>query len=120
MAQKTAAVRARRITPQDAAGFVTSGMWIDYGATLCQPDVFDAALAQRKDELRGVKIRACLTVRPRAVLEADPNGEHFFWINLHFSGYDRRKHDAGIANYLPVILARSRTITGASSIPWTS
>ena len=104
MAQKTAAVRARRITPQDAAGLVTSGMWIDYGATLCQPDVFDAALAQRKDELRGVKIRACLTVRPRAVLEADPNGEHFFWINLHFSGYDRRKHDAGIANYLPVNL----------------
>lgn len=104
MAQKTTAVRARRITPQEAAGFVTSGMWIDYGATLCQPDVFDAALAQRKDDLRGVKIRACLTVRPRAVLEADPNGEHFFWINLHFSGYDRRKHDAGIANYLPVNL----------------
>ena len=104
MAQKTAAVQARRITPQQAAGFVTSGMWIDYGAMLCQPDVFDAALAQRKDDLRGVKIRACLTVRPRAVLEADPNGEHFFWINLHFSGYDRRKHDAGIANYLPVNL----------------
>jgi acyl-CoA hydrolase len=104
MAQKTAAVQARRITPQEAAGFVTSGMWIDYGATLCQPDVFDAALAQRTDDLRDVKIRACLTVRPRAVLEADPNGEHFFWINLHFSGYDRRKHDAGIANYLPVNL----------------
>ena len=104
MAQRTATVQARRITPQEAAGFVTSGMWIDYGATLCQPDAFDAALAQRKDDLRGVKIRACLTVRPHAVLEADPNGEHFFWINLHFSAYDRRKHDAGIANYLPVHL----------------
>jgi len=79
-------------------------MWIDYGASLCQPDVFDAALARRTDELHGVKIRACLTLRPRAVLEADPQGEHFFWINLHFSGYDRRKHDAGIANYLPVNL----------------
>jgi acyl-CoA hydrolase len=95
---------ARRITAQEAAGFVTSGMWIDYGATLCQPDAFDTALAQRKDDLRGVKIRAALTVRPRAVLEADPSGEHFCWINLHFSGYDRRKHDAGIANYLPVNL----------------
>ena len=38
------------------------------------------------------------------VLEADPHGEHFFWINLHFSGYDRRKHDAGISHYLPVNL----------------
>lgn len=104
MAQRTAAVQARRITPQEAAGSVKSGMWIDYGATLCQPDVFDAALAQRTDDLRDVKIRACLTVRPRAILEADPNGEHFFWINMHFSGYDRRKHDAGIANYLPVNL----------------
>ncbi|MDL2337481.1 MAG: acetyl-CoA hydrolase/transferase C-terminal domain-containing protein [Pseudomonadota bacterium] len=104
MTQRTAAAQARRISPQEAAGFVTSGMWIDYGASLCQPDVFDAALAQRTNELRSVKIRACLTVRPRAVLEADPNGEHFFWINLHFSGYDRRKHDAGIANYLPVNL----------------
>jgi acyl-CoA hydrolase len=43
-------------------------------------------------------------MRPRAILEADPDGEHFFWVNLHFSGYDRRKHDAGLANYLPVNL----------------
>ncbi|MFM9916651.1 MAG: acetyl-CoA hydrolase/transferase family protein [Rhizobacter sp.] len=104
MAPRIAAAQARRISAQEAAGFVTSGMWIDYGGSLCQPDAFDAALAQRKDDLRGVKIRACLTLRPRAVLEADPHGEHFFWINLHFSGYDRRKHDAGIANYLPVNL----------------
>ncbi len=104
MAQRIAAGRAVRITAQEAANFVKSGMWLDYGATLCQPDAFDIALARRKDELRAVKIRACLSVRPRAVLEADPSGEHFFWINLHFSGYDRRKHDAGIANYLPVNL----------------
>ena len=104
MKSRIAAAPARRISPQEAAGFVASGMWIDYGASLCQPDVFDAALARRTDELHGVKIRACLTLRPRAVLEADPQGEHFFWINLHFSGYDRRKHDAGIANYLPVNL----------------
>ncbi len=104
MKSRITAAPARRISPQEAAGFVASGMWIDYGASLCQPDVFDAALARRTDELHGVKIRACLTLRPRAVLEAEPQGEHFFWINLHFSGYDRRKHDAGIANYLPVNL----------------
>jgi acyl-CoA hydrolase len=102
--RRIAAAPARRITAEEAAGFVASGMWIDYCGSLSQPDVFDAALARRKDQLQGVKIRASLTVRPRAVLEADPNGEHFFWINLHFSSYDRRKHDAGIANYLPVNL----------------
>ena len=95
---------ALKITAQEAAGFVKSGMWLDYGATLCQPDVFDAALALRVQELQSVKIRACLSVRARAILEADPQGEHFHWVNLHFSGYDRRKHDAGIANYLPVNL----------------
>jgi acyl-CoA hydrolase len=104
MAQRVAAAPARRITPQEAAGFVTSGMWLDYGGGLCQPDAFDQALAERKNDLRGVKIRACLTMRSRAVLEADADGEHFFWVNLHFSGYDRRKHDAGLANYLPVNL----------------
>ena len=68
--RRIAAAAARRIAAEEAAGFVTSGMWIDYGAALCQPDVFDAALARRKDELQRVKIRACLTMRPRAVLEA--------------------------------------------------
>jgi acyl-CoA hydrolase len=79
-------------------------MWLDYGAGLGQPDAFDQALAERKNELRQIKIRSCLTMRPRAVLEADPNGEHFFWISQHFSGYDRRKHDEGLTNYMPVNL----------------
>ena len=41
------------------------------------PMVFDRALAARAGELRGVKIRGGLALRPRAVLEADPEGEHF-------------------------------------------
>ena len=94
----------RRVSAEHVAAMVTSGMWLDYGAVLCQPDVFDKALAQRKDDLHRVKIRACLSTRPRAVLEADPEGAHFIWFNLHFGGYDRRKHDAGISNYLPVNL----------------
>lgn len=104
MAKRIVAAPARRISANEAAGLVTSGMWLDYGGTHCQPDVFDAALAQRVGELSGVKIRACLSIRPRAVLEADSSGEHFHWVSLHFSGYDRKKHDAGIANYLPVNL----------------
>ena len=97
MIMRRAAAAARRITADEAAGLVRSGMWIDYGAVLAQPDEFDKALAKRKADLRSVKIRSCLSTRPRAVLEADPDGAHFFWVSLHFSGYDRRKHDAGIA-----------------------
>jgi acyl-CoA hydrolase len=95
---------ARVISAEEAAGLVRSGMWVDYGTSLCQPDVFDKALAARAEELRNVKIRSCLSMRPRAVLEIDPDGEHFFWFSLHFSGYDRRKHDAGRSNYVPVNL----------------
>ena len=67
----------RRITAEEAAGLVQPGMWLDYGATLSQPDVFDEALASRMNELHDVRIRSCLSVRPRAVLEADPEGVVF-------------------------------------------
>jgi len=79
-------------------------MWLDYGAALSQPDVFDKSLAARKDELQNVKIRSCLTMKPRAVVEDDPEGQHFFWFSWHFSGYDRKKHDAGLCNYMPLNL----------------
>jgi acyl-CoA hydrolase len=95
---------AQRITAEAAAALVQSGMWLDYGAVLGQPDVFDAALAKRLGQVTNLRIRSCLSTRPRAVLEADPKGEHVFWFSTHFSGYDRRKHDQGIAHYLPVHL----------------
>ena len=43
-------------------------------------------------------------MRPRAVLEADPDGHAHLLFSLHFSSYDRKKHDAGRCNYLPVNL----------------
>jgi acyl-CoA hydrolase len=94
----------RLITAAEAASLVKSGDWLDYGAITAQPDAFDAALAARARDLRNVGIRSCLSLRPRAVLEADPKGEHFHWVSLHFSGYDRKKHDAGICTYIPVNL----------------
>ena len=94
--------RAEHVTAEQAAGLVRSGGWIDYGFGLGQPDLFDQALAARRGELRGVKIRAGVTQRPRAVLETDPAGESFLWFNWHFSGYDRKLHDRGRANYIPM------------------
>jgi len=104
MPTRTANAPARTISSDEAASFVKSGMWLDYGVALSQPDVFDQSLAARKDELQNVKIRSCLTMKPRAVVEDDPEGRHFFWFSWHFSGYDRKKHDAGRCNYMPLNL----------------
>jgi acyl-CoA hydrolase len=89
------------ISAPEAAALVRSGDWLDYGAVLGQPDAFDQALAERANELHDVNIRACLSVRPRAVLEADPEREHFNFFNWHFGGYDRKKADAGLQHYIP-------------------
>src|SRR5262245_54230606 len=88
-------IESKRITPEGAAALVKSGDWVDYGFGTGQPDLFDRALAARRNELTGVKIRTCLTVKPRAVLDVDPNGDHFLVFNWHFSGYDRKQHDVG-------------------------
>jgi acyl-CoA hydrolase len=92
----------KTVTAEAAAALVRSGDWVDYGTNVGQPDLFDRALGARASELRGVKIRSCLTLRPRAVLEADPEGEHFSWLSWHFSGYDRGQHDTGRCNYVPM------------------
>jgi acyl-CoA hydrolase len=101
---RVAKAKAQNISPEKAASFVTSNMWLDYGVSLCQPDVFDKALGARITSLTNVKFRTCLTMRPRAVLDADPEGKHAHYFSTHFSGYDRKKHDAGRCGYIPVNL----------------
>ena len=97
----TAARSARHISAEAAAALVRSGDWVDYGAVLAQPDAFDRALAGRVDELRDVRIRGCLSLRPRAVVEADPRCEHVSFLNWHLGGYDRKQCDGGLQNYIP-------------------
>ena len=109
MLSKAGAKAARRISAAEAAAFVKSGDWLDYGVGFNQPDAFDHALAARAAELRDVTIRNCLSMRPRAFLEADPRGEHFRCFNWHFSGYDRRLHDAGRCQYIPCNLGEIPT-----------
>jgi acyl-CoA hydrolase len=104
MSQRVAQRAAAHITAEEAAALVRSHSWLDFGISLSQPDRFDQALAARAGALVDVKIRSCLSVGPRAVLEADPDGEHYHSFNWHFSGYDRRKHDAGLCNYIPLNL----------------
>jgi acyl-CoA hydrolase len=104
MPKRIASVPAQTISGEQAACLVRSGMWLDYGVGLAQPDVFDKALGALKGELHNVKIRSCLSMRPRAVAECDSEGDCFFLFSWHFSGYDRKKHDAGRCNYMPVNL----------------
>lgn len=94
--------RAERITASHAAALVRSGDWVDYGFGMGQPDDVDQALAARCHSLEGVRIRAAFSLRPRAVVEADPEGRHFQWLNWHFSGLDRCLHDRGLAHYIPM------------------
>ncbi len=81
---------------------VRPGHWVDYGFGMGQPDAFDRALAARADLDGPVFIRAALSMRPRAVMAADPEGRRFVWLNWHFSGIDRRAHDAGAGHYIPM------------------
>ena len=92
------------VTAEEAAALVKSGMWLDYGFGATQTEAFDKALASRVHELSGVKVRSCLTTRPRAFQEADPEGAHMLSASWHFSGYDRRQFDAGRCTYVPLNL----------------
>ncbi len=91
----------KRLSAEAAAALVQGGSWVDYGFGLGQPDRFDTALAARAAELRDVRIRACLAMRPRAVLECSPETSPFQYLSWHFSGYERRLHDAGRVAYIP-------------------
>jgi acyl-CoA hydrolase len=93
---------AKRVPAEVAVALVRSGMWIDYGFGMGQPDAFDKALGARVGDLESVKIRNCLSIKPRAVLESDPDGQSFGVLSWHFGGYDRKQHDKGRVSYNPI------------------
>lgn len=104
MTRRLAKSPARTITAAEAAGLVQSGMWLDFGTSLGQPQVFDVALAARAAELADVNIRTCLSPRRHAFVDADPGGEHFHHYSWFFSGHDRVQHDAGLCHHIPLNL----------------
>lgn len=53
--------KSRFVSPAEAAAkAVCSGDWVDYGFGAGFPELMDRALAERKEELRDVKIRGGL------------------------------------------------------------
>ena len=95
--------RAKLCTAGQAVELVKSGNWVDYGSNNSMPFSLDAALAARRDELHGVKIRGNLTPGPIQVIECDPEMEHFVYNTWHCGGYERKMCDAGRAFFTPML-----------------
>lgn len=104
MANYTEMYKSKLTTPDQAVRVVKSGDWVDYNAFTGRPIALDRALAKRKEELNGVKIRATTTMYGvPEVVKADPESEHFIYNNWHFSGLDRKLADQGNCWYAPVL-----------------
>lgn len=95
--------RAKLRSAEEAVQIVKSGDWVDYGSNNAYPAALDAALAARRDELRAVKVRGNLLQGPLAVVECDPEGEHFIYNTWHCSAYERRLCDRGRAFFTPMV-----------------
>ena len=99
-----AALYQKKLTSAaEAVKVVKSGDWVDYASNNAKPVMLDRALARRRDELHSVKIRGNLTPGPLAVVECDPDMEHFVYHTWHCSGYERKLCDAGRAFFTPMI-----------------
>lgn len=95
--------KRRLVTPEQAVKTVKSGDWVDYITGICMPQLLDAALAERRDELTDVKIRGNLLNGPIAAVECDPGQEHFIYHSWHCSSYERRLCDRGLCYYIPMV-----------------
>lgn len=95
--------RQKLRTPEEAVKVIKSGDWVDYDFGHAHPVALDKALAARKDELRDIKVRGTLALRPLEIVNVDPQREVFTYSSWHFSGYERKLHDQGLCNYIPMI-----------------
>lgn len=93
------------VTPEEAAKVVKSGDWVDYGFGAGFPELMDRALAARRDELKDVKIRGGLVIRPRIeVVECDPQQTAFHYYSWHIGDYERKLQTRGLCKFIPMIL----------------
>lgn len=98
--------RSKFVTPEEAAAkAVRSGDWVDYGFGAGFPELMDKALAGRKDELKDVKIRGGLVIRPWIeAVECDPEQETFHYYSWHIGDYERKLQSRGLCQFIPMIL----------------
>ena len=90
------------VSADEAVKIIKSGDWVDYGWCTGTPDALDKALAKRTDELKDVKLRGGILLKPLAVFEREDAGEHFCWNSWHMSGIERKYIRRGFAYYSPI------------------
>lgn len=98
--------KSKLTTPDEAVKLVKSGDWVDYGSNNSMPISLDSALALRKNELHGVKIRGNLLPGPIQIIECDPEMEHFVYNTWHCGAYERKMCDAGRAFFIPMLFRK--------------
>ena len=62
------------VSADEAVKIIKSGDWVDYGWCTGTPDALDKALAKRTDELKDVKLRGGILLKPLAVFEREDAG----------------------------------------------
>ena len=90
------------VSADEAVKIIKSGDRVDYGWCTGTPDALDKALAKRTDELKDVKLRGGILLKPLAVFEREDAGEHFCWNSWHMSGIERKYISRGFAYYSPI------------------
>ena len=94
--------RQKLVSADEAVKVIKSGDWVDYGWCTNTVDAMDKALAKRTDELKDIKLRGGILLKPLAVFEREDAGEHFIWNSWHMGGYERKLINRGCAYYAPI------------------
>ena len=94
--------RQKLVSADEAVKVIKSGDWVDYGWCTNTVDALDKALAKRTDELKDVKLRGGILLKPLAVFEREDAGEHFTWNSWHMGGYERKLISRGCSFYAPI------------------
>lgn len=95
--------KKKLVSADKAVQAVKPGDWVDYGMAHSIPIALDKALAGRKDELRDIKVRACLSLQVPEIVKADPQGETFTYQSWHFGGVDRKLYNQGSCFFIPLL-----------------
>lgn len=90
-------------TADQAVQLVKDGDWVDFSQTCSFPSDLDAALARQGGNIKDVKIRNAIAMKPVQVVEQDPTHQSFTYNSWHCSGIDRKYIDKGMAYFSPMM-----------------
>lgn len=97
--------KSRFVSAEEAVKAVKDSDWVDYGFGAGFPELLDKALAARKGEVKNVKVRGGLVIRPCIeVVENDPEQESFSYYSWHIGDYERKLQSRGLVKFMPVML----------------